>query len=292
MSDGELKSTVRLSRSSNSSDIGGFFDRLPKESFVRTLSSKYPKSPLRYPGGKSRAVKRIMSFIPSDIDSLCSPFFGGGSVEMACTGINIKVYGYDIFSPLVDFWHEILQNPNELAERVEKYFPLSKEKFYNLQKSYMDFDNKKEKAAVFYVLNRSSFSGTTLSGGMSPGHKRFNQSSIERVRNFVISNLYIEKKDFKESLPLHKNDFLYLDPPYANGQAIYGNRGDTHRDFDHESLSEILNKRERWILSYNDCELVRNLYKDFRFITLEWNYGMNNSKKSNEILILSGDISI
>ena len=58
------------------------------------------KSPLRYPGGKTRAVKHILPHIPKGIKEFCSPFFGGGSVELAVADRGIPVYGYDIFQPL------------------------------------------------------------------------------------------------------------------------------------------------------------------------------------------------
>lgn len=73
------------------------------------------KSPLRYPGGKSRAVKIISKYIPKETTSLCSPFFGGGSLEIYCAQNGIRVYGYDSFWPLVDFWQVLLKNPQKLA---------------------------------------------------------------------------------------------------------------------------------------------------------------------------------
>ncbi len=262
-----------------------------RHKLAQELPRKYSHSPLRYPGGKSRAIKNIIPYIPQNIHRLCSPFVGGASLELACAYLGIEVYGYDIFPPLVDFWHEILENPLKLAQKVEKYLPLSKNTFYDLQKSYTNIKNKTERAVIFYVLNRSSFSGTTLSGGMSPGHKRFNAASVERVKNFKASNIHIEMKDFRESIALHKNDFLYLDPPYANKQALYGTRGDTHKDFDHQALFEILKHRKNWILSYNDNTFIRELYTDFQCVPLTWNYGMNSTKKSNEILIISKDLA-
>ena len=75
---------------------------------VRALSSK---SILRYPGGKSRAVKVIKKYIPKGINELCSPFLGGASLEISCAADGIKVYGSDAFVPLVDFWIEVLKNP-------------------------------------------------------------------------------------------------------------------------------------------------------------------------------------
>ena len=251
------------------------------------------KSPLRYPGGKSRAVNRILRYIiPHGLDTLASPFFGGGSVELACAANGVRVYGYDGFEPLVDFWQAALEDAPNLARLVYEYHPLPRTQFYALQKQYFGLTDRIERAAAFFTLNRSSYSGTTLSGGMSPGHPRFNESAIERLANFHQDNLTVEHADFKESLPKHRDHFLYLDTPYANGGKLYGKQGDMHEDFDHEGLADILHRRGRWVLSYNDCERVRDLYPDNPFITPEWTYGMSTRKESNEILILDEDRSI
>jgi DNA adenine methylase len=251
---------------------------------------EYPRSPLRYPGGKNRAVKSIYSFIPENETKLCSPFLGGGSIELACTK-RMKVHGADIFEPLIAFWKTLLEKPEQLAKRVEVYLRnWSRTEFYNLQKRYLHLESELERAAAFYALNRSSFSGTTLSGGMSPGHPRFTESSVQRLRDFKANNFEVELADFREVIPKYADHFLYLDPPYMNGQALYGIKGDTHKTFEHESLAEMLLKRDRWIMSYNDCEEIRKLYKDYRILPIEWIYGMSKDKTSKEILILSPDI--
>lgn len=253
------------------------------------VSKNYPRSPLRYPGGKNRAIKAICSFIPANEKELCSPFLGGGSIELACTS-RMKVYGSDIFEPLIDFWQELINNQELLAKHVEKYYPLSRDEFYTLQKKYIYLESKIERAAAFYVLNRSSFSGTTLSGGMSPGHPRFTKSAIERLRSFHASNFEVECADFRDAIDKHINAFLYLDPPYVNGQALYGIKGDTHKGFNHFELAEILHNRDRWIMSYNDCQEIRDLYHDNPITSVEWVYGMSKNKQSNEILVLSKDL--
>ncbi len=249
-----------------------------------------PRSPLRYPGGKNRAIKSIFSCIPENEKELCSPFLGGGSIELACT-TKMKVHGADIFGPLVDFWKVLLDNPEELVARVQSWFPMSRTTFYSLQKRYIHLKTELERAAAFYVLNRSSFSGTTLSGGMSPNHPRFTQSAIDRLREFNVDNFDVECADFRKVIPKYEHAFLYLDPPYMNGQNLYGVKGDTHKGFDHEELAELLHKRDRWIMSYNDCEPIRKLYKDNPILSIEWVYGMSKDKQSSEILVLSPDLA-
>lgn len=50
------------------------------------------RSPLRYPGGRSRAVKHIIPLIPKRTKRIASPFLGGGSVELACADLGMKVW--------------------------------------------------------------------------------------------------------------------------------------------------------------------------------------------------------
>lgn len=243
------------------------------------------KSVLRYPGGKTRAVRAIRQYIPADTNILCSPFLGGASVELSCAADGITVHGSDGFDPLVVFWQEALKNPALLVGQVRRYYPMTRTTFYSLQQNYQTLQSPIERAAVFYVLNRCSFSGTTLSGGMSPACPRFTESAISKLRDFHNSNLKVQKADYKDALDSHKDTFLYLDPPYANGGKLYGNKGDMHDGFDHKELASQLHKRDGWVLSYNDCKEVRELYKKYPIHTPEWTYGMSGKKASKEVLI-------
>jgi len=249
------------------------------------------RSPLRYPGGKTRAVEHLTALFPKDLSELVSPFFGGGSVELAMAAKGVTVHGYDVFSPLVEFWQCLLQDPGLLANEVTKWYPLAKEKFYELQQTQTSFATKLQRAAVYYVLNRSSFSGSTLSGGMSPGHPRFTPTAIDRVRHFRNQNVQVHHADFSHSLSLHPTAFAYLDPPYMIKSSLYGKKGNAHRDFDHQALANILIQRNNWILSYNDCEPIRELYKGFPLLTPNWKYGMSQNKQSKELLIFSKDLA-
>lgn len=263
----------------------------PREESSKKAVKYSTKSPLRYPGGKSRAVNQILELLPRNLKTLCSPFIGGGSIELACASNGIVVHGYDAFEPLANFWQIALSHPSRLANTVEKFHPLSKDEFYRLQIEYNNIPGKIERAAIFYALNRSSFSGTTLCGGMSPDHPRFTLSSIHRLRMFRAKNFSVDCADFSKSIPKHQNHFLYLDPPYANGEKLYGEKGDMHNGFSHETLAGLIRAHDRWILSYNDCELIRDLYSGYEFISPKWTYGMNSSKISNEIIIVSKSVT-
>jgi DNA adenine methylase len=269
------------------------------------------KTPLRYPGGKSRAVKHILPLIPEDCGELCSPFLGGGSVELAVAERGFRVYGYDVFDPIVWFWQALLSEPKKLAiladsfrvyhpdylikikhtKKFKKVRGLLKEDFIRFRNELkVETDYSLMNAARVYAINRSSFSGATFSGGFSKraSYARFTDSSIERVISFKQPNLTVEQADFKASIPKHPDAFLYCDPPYLLGgdrDKLYGIQGSTHAGFDHRGLYDLLSQRSGWVLSYNDCPEIRDLYKDFEIRSAEWAYGMNKSKQSSEILI-------
>ena len=85
---------------------------------------------------------------------------------------------------------------------------------------------------------------------------------------------------------------MFLDPPYnlEKKSKLYGNNGDMHETFNHKLLFELLQTCENWILTYNNCDYIRNLYKDYIILDMNWKYGMNKSKNSSEIIIISKSI--
>lgn len=249
------------------------------------------KSLLRYPGGKTRGVTLLLEYFPQNLTELVSPFFGGGSLEFALADRGVRIYGYDNFYPLANFWRCALTKPVELAEHIAGYYPLSKPAFYEMQATLDTYKYKNlAYAARFFVLNRASFSGATCSGGMSPDHPRFTPSAIARVKAFSAPLVTVKKRDFSYALVKQPNLFAYLDPPYLIPAKLYGYKGAGQSAFDHQCLRKILGKRKNWILSYNDSEAIRELYKGFDIVALDWKYGMTKekSKTTKEILIIRG----
>ena len=263
-----------------------------------------PKTPLRYPGGKTRGVKQILEWIPPDCEELCSPFLGGGSVEIAYALANpdCRVCGYESFLPIVWFWQTLLADPAQLAAAADTLrvphedFVLNEENVRGLlNEDFVKFrqelkvaiensDWSIDNAAKVYAINRSSFSGATFSGGYSKraAYARFTDSSITRVKDFKVPNLSIGMADFKISMAQHPNAFLYCDPPYKRDKkkdVLYGIQGSTHKAFDHEGLYDILKDRKGWVLSYNKCDWVLQKYADYAIVDAQWAYGMTNVQK-------------
>ena len=256
------------------------------------------RSALRYPGGKSRAVKHLVPMIQEmGVKEMLSPFIGGGSIELELAARGVRVHGYDLFRPVVCFWQAMMKNPDELIELIKMCHPLEgKEEFKELQEKLRQGidDDPTLEAAVYFILNRCSFSGTVLSGGYSSqaAERRFTESSITRVRAIADTkyDLTVRWADFRESMEAHPKDmFVYADPPYILGSNsnLYGDSGNLHREFDHKALHELLSERSKWVLSYNNCYTVRQMYKDYKFYYPDWKYGMGEDKESKEILIVS-----
>lgn len=239
---------------------------------------------LRYPGGKNRAVKILKEFVPKDVKQVVSIFYGGGSLERYLANNNIKIKAYDNFELLVNFWNQIKINNDVIYSKVLKIYKngMNKKTFKYMQEN-IENQSEEDKASWFYILNRCSFSGTILRGGCSQ-FQRFTLKQIEKIKSYQMSNIELKCLSFEESIPKHINDFKYLDPPYWGINNLYQNK---NFKFNHEKLYELLSKTNNWVMSYNDCEFVRKTYKDYEIIELDWKYGMNSNKKSNEIIIIN-----
>ncbi|MDR0333336.1 MAG: DNA adenine methylase [Dysgonamonadaceae bacterium] len=251
------------------------------------------KSPLRYPGGKSRAIDTIAPLIP-DFDEFREPFLGGGSVFVYTRQRfpNKKFWVNDLYSELYKFWLIAQQDIDGLIAKVYEWktkHTIGKELYRFLNENHDKF-NDLEKAAAFFVYNRITFSGTTLSGGYSEGAftGRFTESSIKRLNDLrqIINGSLITNYDYEELLKKEgENVFIFLDPPYysATKSALYGKNGHLHKSFDHERFAEKMKDcQHKWLITYDDSEYIRDLFS-FAHIT-PWNltYGMRNVSENSD----------
>jgi DNA adenine methylase len=271
------------------------------------------KSPLRYPGGKTKACAILDTVLRNHINirsyaALVSPFFGGGSFEFHMQNkYNLRLIVNDAFTPLFIFWRVLKSSREELVESVRDLHPVSKEQFLTYRSEIMDLSrtDSLRTAAYYFVINRCSFSGATLSGGFSEqaSRGRFNESSITKLGAVDLSCTTIRNEDFEQFLTgivgrmetrKRQKVIIFLDPPYylEGGSKLYGKNGDMHESFDHERLARTLESYRdcTWMMTYNDCEYIRDLYEEYTMIDgddASWSYGMNASKKSSEIIILN-----
>lgn len=261
------------------------------------------KSPLRYPGGKSRAVKQILPLIPKDIKEYREPLIGGGSLFFAMRSLypDIQYWINDLNYDLYCFWNQVRDNVDDLTDElfyIQSHTDNGRELFEHLSKDKDALDANKDmlseydRAMRYFILNRISFSGAVDSAGYSKSayEHRFTKSSIQRVKNIspYLQNVKITNVDYSELLFATGNDiFIFLDPPYINAtkSKLYGNRGILHTSFDHKQFAE--NMREcshRWLITYDDSNELRSRFDFADIQSWELQYGMNN-KKGNEMFI-------
>ncbi len=254
-------------------------------------------SPLRYPGGKTRACKSLdlllnEHFNINHFKTIISPFFGGGSFEFFLQNkYNLNIIANDKFKPLVTFWNTCKYNKqllcNQLYEFLEK---VDKTIFMEFRKKIMTEPDELKQSIMYFIINRCSFSGSTLSGGFSleSSKKRFTKSSIDRIKQLNLDKFEINNLDYKDFLDTRNDGLIFLDPPYyLEISKLYGNNGDMHETFDHVKLYNYISSKKNWLMTYNNCDYIKNLYKDFKIIETSWSYGMNKTKQSSEIVIIS-----
>ncbi|MEB3180012.1 MAG: DNA adenine methylase [Nostocaceae cyanobacterium] len=250
-------------------------------------------SPLRYPGGKQKAINQIINYLPTTFSEYREPFVGGGSlfIYLKQKYPKLKFWINDLNPELFLFWkYSKLYLDDLLTEirKIKNHHNDGRQLFEIFTFTETSKLSELERAVRFFVLNRITFSGTIESGGYSEQsfHKRFTESSIERLANLnnIFSNVQITNLDYSEVIHQSGDDvFIFLDPPYfkATKSRLYGKRGELHTSFDHERFAaEMKRCPHQWLITYDDSIEIRKNF-DFAYIySWEMQYGMNNYKQA------------
>ena len=126
-------------------------------------------SPLRYAGSKRRAIWLLADFLPRRLERLISPFFGGGSFEIACAKeLNVDVIGYDIFDILINYWNIQIDYPEILYSELASLEP-NRNVYTDIKKLLASHWNNEIilpslELAVAYYFNHNLSSKTNLFG--------------------------------------------------------------------------------------------------------------------------------
>ena len=272
----------------------------------------------RYPGGKRKLSKLILPKIKSAFENDSNlveyrePFFGGGSIGLEVLNFNVKSFWFNDYDYGIHcLWHSVINYPDELKTLVLEFKP-SVALFYKIKEelSNNNLSSLSEKDKILFgfyklAIHQISYSGLGVkSGGPLGGKKQkskyniscrwspqyiskkidfYNKSfNINNIKNFTcscfdFSNLIIDN---------NSNSFLYLDPPYfVKGNELYQFSFSTE---DHLRLRNFLSQtKHKWLLSYDLCDEVINLYKNISNIerVSGVNYSINTSRKKFELLI-------
>ena len=269
------------------------------------------KTPLRYPGGKSRACTKMDQYLlkVSDCKEYREPFLGGGSVAIHITKKypHLDVWVNDLYEPLYNFWRVLQDDSNALYETLcdlksRHPEPESAKELFLKSKEYLNDESNNDplrRAVSFYTVNKCSFSGLTESSSFSKqaSDSNFSMRGIEKLPGYtkIIENWKITNLSYEQLLTDNKNTFTYLDPPYEIGSNLYGKKGSMHSGFNHDHFAI---KCDRFVgpqlISYNSSQLVKDRFKGWQTGEFDLTYTMRSvgeymreQKERKELLLFN-----
>ena len=253
---------------------------------------KSHKTPLRYPGGKSRACTKIGQFLPNmyTYRAFREPFLGGGSVAIYLTKMypSLSIWVNDLYEPLVNFWKEIQHSGEELYTtlsdlKVKHSNPDSAKGLFLESKEIINSQDKSklERAVAFYIVNKCSFSGLTESSSFSAqaSDSNFSMRGIEKLTGYqeIIEDWKITNLSYEDLLTDWKDTFIYLDPPYDIKDNLYGKSGEMHKKFDHDKFAKDCDDHTAdMMISYNSSQLIKNRFKNWNAVEFDLTYTMRS----------------
>jgi DNA adenine methylase len=245
---------------------------------------------IRWVGGKSRLLPRILPHVPEAIENYYEPFLGGGAVFLACTDrISGRSKLADLNEHLVAAWIAMRDHQGELRPLLDAYLEKDSKEFYYEVRAAQP-DSLIDKAARFLYLNGVSWNHlwreNSKTGAMNApwgdrAFKSINETTMELVGT-ALANADILTTDFREALVDAKpGDFVYLDPPYLpiftksdlEKEPTAKFNKYTAKTFELNDLielagicSDLSRKGVSWIMSNRDTEIVHDLFPDAEFI--------------------------
>ena len=250
------------------------------------------KTPLRYPGGKSRACTKLDVYFPDlrDFKEYREPFLGGGSVAIHITKKypHLDIWVNDLYEPLVNFWKTLQDDGYALYKRLQelksRYPDPGSAKGLFLEAKELVNDNTISplyRACAFYIINKCSFSGLTESSSFSrqASDNNFSMRGIEKLQGYtqIITNWKITNLSYEQLLTDNKSVFTYLDPPYDIGSNLYGRKGSMHNGFNHDDFAADCDRFiAPQLISYNSSQLVKDRFKGYEVGEFDLTYTMRS----------------
>ena len=257
-------------------------------------SLKAYKTPLRYPGGKSRACIKMDQYFPDlrNYVEFREPFLGGGSVALHVSKKypHLKITVNDLYEPLVNFWQQLQMFGDELQKKLSDYKsthpdPESARELFTNSKEIINAKEQSslDRAVAFYIVNKCSFSGLTESSSFSQqaSISNFSLRGIEKLSKYseLISNWHINGYSYEYLMEnnMHEGIFMYLDPPYDIKDNLYGKKGSMHKGFDHDKFAADCDKHDiPMLISYNSDQLVKDRFKNWNAAEFDLTYTMRS----------------
>lgn len=258
---------------------------------------------LKWAGGKTQILEKVLETFPRSVDCYFEPFLGGGSVLLGFlqSGISYnKICASDINPALIGLYKNIQEFPDDLIYHLKNLaISNAEEYYYEIRNRFNNFEDKQcvVASAMFLFLNKTCFRGLFREGphgfNVPFGHYK-NPSIFDEDHIFAISKL-IQPVQFtccSYEIALENvsnNDFVYLDPPYvpikSDSFVKYNKLG-----FNSPKLFEFCNSIPRFVMSNADVPIVREFAKDKKVLTLSCRRAIHSkepSTRTNEVLIQS-----
>ncbi len=233
---------------------------------------------LRWAGGKSRLLNKIVKYVPDNFENYHEPFLGGGAVFFYLKSYNkIKNRAFlsDYNSELINAYEQIKQNAQLVVEELKK-LKNNKDNYYEVREK--KYQNPIDKAVQFIYLNKTSFNGlyrVNLNGKYNVPYGYRNIKDLYNFKNILnvqnnLKDVELRGVDFYDTLKKIKpHDLIFLDPPYTvmhenNGFIKYNQRifqwDDQLRL--HEFVKELVKKEAYFILTNAKHDSILELYSD------------------------------
>jgi len=253
------------------------------------------KTPLRDPGGKSRALSNLLQYVPDlkGYREYREPFLGGGSValEISKRYPHLDIWVNDLYEPLYNFWRELQDHGQQLRDELVqlKHRHIDRASAKNLfldAKRYLErpLEDTEDfhRAVSFYIVNKCSFSGLTESSSFSPqaSDSNFSLAGIDKLPGYqeLIKDWKITNLSYEQLLTDDKECFTYLDPPYDIRSDLYGRKGNMHNGFDHDRFAADC---DRFIgpqlISYNSSALIKERFEGWKVSEFDHTYTMRST---------------
>ena len=268
-------------------------------------------SPLRYPGGKTKLYNYIKSILTNNNligSTYVEPFAGGAGLALKLLFKNDvnKIIINDFDPAIYSLWYSVLIKNDELCNLIENA-TLTVDEWKKQKEIYLLGDKNDPLKLGFSTLflNRTNVSGI-ITGGIIGGYEqkgkylldaRFNKTTlISRIKKIYTKKDQIELTNVNAVeilnptyLQTFKKIFIYCDPPYVEqGSKLYKN---SFTDDDHKDLFVAINDcKQKWLVTYDVCDLISTIYKKYRRSTINLNYSANVVRKAKEYAFFSDNL--
>ena len=229
-------------------------------------------SPITRIGGKKLLRKTICEHFPETgtFDRYVEVFGGAGWVLFyKDKHAKLEVYN-DADGELVNLMRCIKYHSGELQREIDGY--CNAREFFEDVSAQLSMRGLTDiqRAARYFLRMKISFGADGRTYGCNAKNLSYSVDYLTDVqKRLMSSSVVIEHKDFENLIKVYDRPtaLFYCDPPYHLTEKYYDVQ---FTEADHIRLHDTLAKiKGKFLLSYNDDEFVRELYKGFKIEAVE-----------------------